>query len=233
VSSDLKRLSSSTWTPLCENPGHSDVLVTDSKPSGHTDGMSASRRRPAAAVAPDELARVEALPQLDLALVYEAHFDFVWRSARRLGVNPLYLDDVVQEVFLVVHRRLSAFEGRSTLKSWLFGITRRVVRDQRRSILRRPTEPLANEPADGAGRAADDLLVLREQALLLHELLAQLDVDRREAFVLAELEQMSGPEIAAALQINLNTAYARVRAARQAFEDALHRHTLRSSRRSP
>jgi RNA polymerase sigma-70 factor (ECF subfamily) len=166
-------------------------------------------------------------PEHNLAAVYEAHFDFVWRSARRLGVSSGYLDDVVQDVFLVVHRQLAGFEQRATLKSWLFGITRRVVRDRRRSARRRPTEALGDDLRDFAARAPDEQLVVREHAELLHALLDTLDDDKREAFVLAELEQMSGPEIAEALALNLNTVYARVRAARLAFEAALERHEAR------
>jgi RNA polymerase sigma-70 factor, ECF subfamily len=171
----------------------------------------------------------EATPlELSLAAVYEAHFDFVWRSARRLGVRPAHLDDVVQDVFLVVHRQLATYEGRATLKSWLFGITRRVVRDRRRSLQRRPSEPLAADPHDRGALGPDEQLALREQAKLLHAVLDTLDDDKREAFVLAELEQMSGPEIAEALALNLNTVYGRVRAARKAFEVALQRHEARA-----
>jgi RNA polymerase sigma-70 factor (ECF subfamily) len=205
-----------------------DELVTETGRSGHSAGMSASRPEPASAVEPDSSVPGEPLAELTLPAVYEAHFDFVWRSARRLGASPAFLDDVVQEVFLVVHRRLAEFEQRSSLKSWLFGITRRVVRDQRRSAQRRPAEVLESEPADRA-YGADQHLLLREQAELLHELLGSLDDDKREAFVLAELEQMSGPEIAEALQTNLNTVYARVRSARQEFEAALARHSARDS----
>ena len=64
--------------------------------------------------------------------VYEAYFDFVWCSARRLGVPDPNLDDAVQEVFVIVHRRLAEFEGRSSIKTWLFGIVRNVSREARR-----------------------------------------------------------------------------------------------------
>src|SRR4051794_16597314 len=69
--------------------------------------------------------------------VYEEHFSFVWRAARRLGAPAAAVDDVVQEVFLVVHRRLPEFAGRSSLKTWLFAIVLRVVRDHRRSLRRK------------------------------------------------------------------------------------------------
>lgn len=160
--------------------------------------------------------------------VYQAHFGFVWRSAKRLGVREASLDDAVQEVFVVVHRRLADFEGRSSLRTWLFGITLRVVRAHRRSARHRepgsevdPDTLRATEsgPAEHAEQA--------EAVRLLHALLDELEDERREVFVMAELEQMSMPEIAVAIGINVNTAYARLRTARQEFEQALARHRAR------
>jgi RNA polymerase sigma-70 factor (ECF subfamily) len=202
-----------------------ELFVTERVTRGHTEGMRADSAWPVPAAGSAELPRA-----LTLAEVYEAHFDFVWRSARRLGIPSLHLDDVVQEVFLVVHRRLAEFEGRSSLKTWLFGITRRVVRDHRRSARRKPAEPLgAIEPAD-LGPSADARMTKDEEARVLHAMLDELDEEKREVFVLAELEQMSGPEIADALDVNLNTVYARLRAARAAFESAVLRHQARARR---
>ena len=65
--------------------------------------------------------------------VYEEHFRFVWRSLRRLGVPESDVADAVQDVFLVVHRRLGDFEGRSKVSTWLYGISLRVARDRKRS----------------------------------------------------------------------------------------------------
>jgi RNA polymerase sigma-70 factor, ECF subfamily len=201
-----------------------ELFVTERVTRGHTEGMRADSAWPVPHGA------AEPPRAFTLAEVYEAHFDFVWRSARRLGIPSLHLDDVVQEVFLVVHRRLAEFEGRSSLKTWLFGITRRVVRDHRRSARRKPAEPLgAIEPADVAS-AADARMTKDEEARLLHALLDELDEEKREVFVLAELEQMSGPEIADALDVNVNTVYARLRAARVAFESAVVRHQARARR---
>jgi RNA polymerase sigma-70 factor (ECF subfamily) len=146
-------------------------------------------------------------------------------------VHAPQLEDVVQEVFIVAHRRLAEFEGRASLKTWLFGITRRVVRDHFRSARRKPLELLGQlEPADVDAADAETQVAAQQGTRLLHALLAQLDQDKREVFVLAELEQMSAPEIALALEQNLNTVYARLRAARQAFEQALGRHLLRQRR---
>jgi RNA polymerase sigma-70 factor, ECF subfamily len=212
-----------------------ELFVTERALAGHSEGMRVDSARPNADLhegGPGRRQSPATVPcALTLAEVYEAQFDFVWRSARRLGVTSLHVDDVVQEVFLVVHRRLHEFEGRSSLRTWLFGIARRVVRDHARSARRKPTEPYgAIEPATAACDAADAQLTQLEDARLLHALLDELDADKREVFVLAELEQMSGPEIAAALDENLNTVYARLRAARSAFERAVTRHQVRARR---
>lgn len=201
---------------------------------GHSVSMRSTTALPALGAEPAAGAASEATPcPLDVVEVYERHFDFVWRTARRLGVESAQVDDVVQEVFMVVHRRAGEFEGRATLKTWLFGITRRVVANHFRTARRKPAEPYGqNEPHDSHGQNAESSLAAAEGNRVLHALLDELDADKREVFVLAELEEMTGPELAQALGLNLNTAYARLRAARAAFEQALVRHRARA-RRAP
>jgi RNA polymerase sigma-70 factor (ECF subfamily) len=155
--------------------------------------------------------------------VYDEYFAFVWRSARRLGVQEASLDDVVQDVFVTVYRRLPDFEGRSQLKTWIFGILRHTISDLRRGQRRKPTSALEQEPVDAREPSPQDAAVRAEGVKLLHEALASMPDDQREVFVLAELEQLSSPEIAAALDVNLNTVYSRLRSARQEFEAALKR----------
>jgi RNA polymerase sigma-70 factor, ECF subfamily len=159
------------------------------------------------------------------ARIYDEHFAFVWRSLRRLGVPDAHLDDAAQEVFLVVHRRLSEFAGRSSLKTWLFGIALRVASAVRRRAIRKPTEPLEDDVLD---ERVERLSEAAHAAKLVQRLLNDLDADRRAVFVLAELEQMTAPEIARALDVNLNTVYSRLRLARRDFEAAIVRHRLRS-----
>ncbi|WP_437785586.1 RNA polymerase sigma factor [Sorangium sp. So ce1097] len=184
----------------------------------------------AAACAPDPARppRFEAL--------YDEHFAFVWRSLRRLGVADAAVDDAVQDVFLVVHRRLAEFEGRSSLKTWLFGIVLRVARAHRRAALRRrPSELAAAASADPeavAGPEADQPDARTEQAeavRILYDLLDELDEEKREVIVLAELEQMTAPAIAEIAGINVNTVYSRLRAARHDFEQAVLRHRARAT----
>ena len=161
--------------------------------------------------------------------VYEQNLKFVWRAARRLGIDSGDTDDVVQEVFVVAHRKLPEFEGRAQVKTWLLKILVRVVRHYFRTQQRKP----GHRPA----RSLDDLDVLRDHqdrgpveaaerkdaVRVLDNLLARMDCDKREVFVLAEIEELSSVEIAEVLATNINTIYSRLRAARQEFEQALRR----------
>jgi RNA polymerase sigma-70 factor (ECF subfamily) len=178
-----------------------------------------------------ESAPAQSAVPLTIEAVYEAHFDFVWRSARRLGASEAHVDDIVQEVFLVVQRRLADFEGRSELKTWLFGITRRVVRGYMRRHARPAGVAEVSELPDTVASSAESQLAALEGSRLLQALLEELDADKREVFVLCELEEMSGPQIAAALDLSLSNVYARIRVARQAFDAALKRHRARQARR--
>jgi RNA polymerase sigma-70 factor, ECF subfamily len=163
--------------------------------------------------------------------VYEAHVDFVWRSARSLGVREANIDDVVQEVFVVVQRRLAEFEGRSDIKTWLFGITRRVVRAHIRQLVRsRAQTETSADLVDPNAPCAESQLATLEGARLLYALLEELDPDLREVFVLSELEEMSGPAIAEALELELSNVYARVRRARLAFDATLRRYRAKQAR---
>lgn len=160
--------------------------------------------------------------------VYRDHFAFVWRSARRLGVREASLDDVVQEVFVVVHRRLASFEGRSSMKTWLFGIVLRVVRDHKRSARNRRTATEVDPDALQASEAGPSERAEQAEAVrILHAILDEMADELREVFVMAELEQLTVPEAAEALGLNVNTAYARLRTARQAFEQAVARRRAR------
>jgi RNA polymerase sigma-70 factor, ECF subfamily len=160
---------------------------------------------------------------LEFDAVYDQHADFVWRSLRRLGVLEPSLDDALQDVFLVVHRRLHEFEPRSPLKAWLFAIVCRVARDHRRLIRRKGgLDELPAGLPDRAPGPAEQLEKL-EALRLVDAVLEELDDDKREVFILVEIEELSAPEIAEALDLNLNTVYSRLRAARREFERALAR----------
>jgi len=156
--------------------------------------------------------------------VYEEHFAFVWRNVMNRGVPASGVDDVVQEVFVVVHRKLAGFEGRSSMRTWLAGIVRRVVADHVRKRGNAPVgdEPLENESPSAARGPAEELDA-KAAARVLDELLARMPESQREVFILHEIEEMTGREIAEAVGANENTVHTRLRAARRIFEEGLAR----------
>jgi RNA polymerase sigma-70 factor (ECF subfamily) len=169
-----------------------------------------------------EMALVErpATP-LDFKRVYEENFSFVWRSLRSLGTRDEALDDAVQDVFLVVHRRLSEFEGRSSVKTWLFAIVERIAFNHRRTRHRRDTrlDPLdGREVSDGPDPF--DRATESEAARFTERFLSSLDSGKRAVFALALLEEMPVADVAEALGIPVNTVYSRIRAVRKAFQEA-------------
>ena len=177
-------------------------------------------------------ASASALPEFEA--IYDQYFRFVWTSARRLGVGTEAIDDLVQEVFIVIHAKLSTLRQPESLRSWIYGIVRRTVSSHRRSGGR--DEGIFLVPAEESSLPAREPSPLEvaeqsSQLELLSSLLAGLSDVKREVFVLAELEEMSVPEIAAALEIPLNTAYSRLRHARQEFETALARRMAADKKR--
>jgi RNA polymerase sigma-70 factor (ECF subfamily) len=174
-------------------------------------------------------------PRVTFDAVYKTTFAFVFRNAKRLGVDDGAVDDVVQEVFLVVHRRLDDYDGRAPLQAWVFGILSRVVSEYRRAW-RRKRAPIqssgdgtANLPAAAGALEPNRIAEQREAFRLCSRLLDQLDDEKREVFILSELEQMTAPEIAEAIEVNLNTVYSRIRAAKKAFAELYARETSRSA----
>lgn len=165
--------------------------------------------------------RHAALP--DFGTVYQEHFDLVWRTLRRYGVPNGAIDDAVQDAFLVVHSRLPTFEGRSSLRTWIFGIARRVARDHRPSRAELATVDVLAALPDVESSSPLAMLETLEGAHLLEKLLARLTADKREAFILVKLEQMTIVEAAQALGVNVNTITSRVRTACRELEQALAR----------
>jgi RNA polymerase sigma-70 factor (ECF subfamily) len=139
----------------------------------------------------------------------------VWRVLRRLGVSERDVEDVCQEAFLVVHRRLDEFEGRSSLRTWIYGICARVASEHRRRPHLR-LEALGEAPPDGSVPAPQHDDLERRRALeQLDRALGELDDDKRAVFVLYELEELPMSEIAETLGCPLQTAYSRLHAARR------------------
>ena len=162
---------------------------------------------------------------LSAAEVHAAHAEFVWRSLARLGVKDADLPDMLQEVFLVVHRRAHAFDGSSKLTSWLFGICLRIASGYRRRAHRRYERPLdpVQLPAADDSESPEAALQAREARARLDALLDSLPLDKRAVFVMFEIDAMSCAEIAQELGVPVGTVHSRLHAARAAFAKALAR----------
>jgi RNA polymerase sigma-70 factor (ECF subfamily) len=188
------------------------------------------------AASPVVLSRSDAAePSLlgDWSRFYDEHFDFVWRSLRRLGVPLAALDDAAQEVFVVAFRRRADFEGRSSLKTWLFGIAWNRARELSRVARRRPEEPLVDDSVLASEADQEQAAIHAEALRFVYRVLDELTPERRAVLVMAEVEEMTAPEMAEVLAIPLNTVYSRIRLARRDFEAALKRCRAREHGRRP
>jgi RNA polymerase sigma-70 factor (ECF subfamily) len=165
----------------------------------------------------------------DFEALYRETFPAVWRVLARMGVPQSDLHDAAQNVYLVAHRRRAEFKNRSSAKTWVVGIAINVATDVRRTLRRKPVDPLDEKVPDAAPNPLER--VSQSEALeLVSRLLETLPVERREIFILAEFEEFTAPEMAQALGLNLNTVYSRLRLARRDFQAALDAHDARNAR---
>lgn len=182
-----------------------------------------------AAFAPRSEARVSAAVDARLRSIRNEHFEFLWRSARRLGVSDADVDDVVQKVFIVAARKLDSITPGSE-RAFLFGTALRMAGHARRSVKRRAevsdelVEPVDRSPS------AEELMEQRRARALLDEVLEALPMDVRVVFILFELEEMTLAEVAALLDIPSGTAASRLRRGREHFQAEVTR--LKARRRT-
>lgn len=167
---------------------------------------------------------------LEFNSVYQQTFSSVWHTARRMGVRHDAMDDVVQEVYLAVHRGLENFEARGSVRAWVIGIVMRVVSNYRRVFKRKGAGYATSSAIDDVDRlfAPEDdepleCLRRREAARILREVFAQMPEHWAVLIIMVELEGCSAPEISEALGTPLNTVYSRIRAARKDFSRRLAR----------
>lgn len=155
----------------------------------------------------------EACP--DLEAVFDAHALYVGRALRCLGVRERELADAIQEVFLVVHRRLGELVEPRALRSWLYAICVRKAMTFRRRAARRREDAVAELPEQEDLHTPHDELERTRSLAVALSILDELDEDKRAVFVLYEVEQMAMPEVAEAIGCPLQTAYSRLYAARR------------------
>jgi RNA polymerase sigma-70 factor (ECF subfamily) len=155
--------------------------------------------------------------------LFEAEGSYVLHALRRLGVAERDLDDVTHDVFIQVYRRLDDYDPARPVRPWLFGFAFRLASDYRR-LARNRYERVddAIERRDERPNAEHHVAAAQDRALV-HAALEKLDLDKRAVFILHEIDEQPIPEVAAALGIPLNTAYSRLRAAREEFAVAVRR----------
>ena len=167
---------------------------------------------------------------LTFEALYRREFAFVWRSVRGFGVAAEAVDDVVQEVFVVVHRRLPSFDPtQGAVRGWIYGIARLASSRHRRTARRKDPRRLAPPPPPGPTQP-DDVLARNQAANLVQLFLDNLDERYREVFFLHDVEGLSAPEIVRLLNLKLGTVYSRLRRAREQFQKYVHRHQTRDAR---
>lgn len=163
------------------------------------------------------------MSELDLHAIVTEHAPFVWRVLRHLGVPDSQLDDLSQEVFMVLVERPNAFQGRSSMRTFLYGVCRNLSRSARRA----PREALMEElPDHGAPASQEHSLARKENEARLTEVLSELSEEQRMIFVLYEIEEVSMEEIALALNAPSRTCYSRLEAARKQVEARFRRKLL-------
>jgi RNA polymerase sigma-70 factor (ECF subfamily) len=159
----------------------------------------------------------------DRRRIYEEEFTRVWHSLRRHGVPERHLEDAAHEVFTVLYRRLPELDRSRPLGPYLSGIAARVAADLRKRASERYEVPSDQIEQADTGRSPEELLAGAERQRLVGRALEALSHDQRAVFVMHELEGHAIPDVAAALAINLNTAYSRLRLARASFTQAARR----------
>lgn len=186
-----------------------------------TDGRPAGGRSPSderldeAAPASSLLLRVE----LDFDRIYATHFHQVCRWLRAFGCPMAEVDDLAQETFLVVRRKLDTFDGQN-VAGWLYRIAQRTASDHRRRAWFRRLFSRSNDEPDSLSASKGDplqSLERRRAERVLQRALERMSPKRRAAFYLFEVEGYSGEEIAQLEQVPLNTVYTRIHHARKDF----------------
>lgn len=171
-----------------------------------------------------------------MAQIYEQNGQFLYRSLYRMGIPEADLPDVMQEVLMVIHRRLDSYDRECRLSTWLFGICLRVAATARRTRRRR------REDFMDAGAHSPELvdLVDPERVALARDAKRQLDLaldtlspEKRAVFVMFELEGVSCGEIAELLDVPKGTVFSRLSLAREAFLQALQRVSTRQEHGRP
>ncbi len=170
---------------------------------------------------------------LTLLEIHERHADLAWASLQRFGVAPRDLDDALQEVFLVVHKKLDTLQHPSAVKSWLYGICLRVASDWRKRAHRRYETLQAEVPEAIEPNDPESNLARREAEARLAATLDAMSLERRSLLVMFEVDGLECSDIAAITGVPVGTVHSRLHAARAEFTKAAARLDARCLRRMP
>lgn len=164
----------------------------------------------------------EDAPDIDVGKLFDEHAEFLLRVVGRLTGSRDRAEDVVQRVFLIAHEKRETLQDRTQLRGWLYQVAVNVTRHDRRSLARRLrlAEALAEQPQRPEPPAPEAQVASAQQAARVRTCIAKLPFEQREVFVLYELEELRGAEIAAMLEIPENTVWSRLRLARRRFKAA-------------
>lgn len=155
--------------------------------------------------------------------IFKAESSFVWNTLLRFGVGRRDLEDLVADVFMTFYKRLDDYDRSRPIRPWLFGIAYRVAL-RYHELARHHHEIMTDVPdARDETPGADEQLIAGETRDLLSQALDALPLDRRAVFVMHDVEECAMPDIAAALAIPLNTAYSRLRLAREELRSTVRR----------
>ena len=155
--------------------------------------------------------------------LFEAEFDFLFATLRRLGVAPRDLEDVTHEAFLRIHKHWHEYEPSRPVRPWLFVFACRQASDYRRLARHRREVFADTEDRQSLTPAADDVLVERDRRALVDAALGEVDLDRRAVLLLHDLQECPMAEVAQMLSIPVQTAYSRLRVGREELVKAARR----------
>lgn len=159
--------------------------------------------------------------------IFDSEYGYIRNSVVRMGIRAGDVPDVVHDVFLVVHAKLPTFDASRPLRPWLFGITFRVaVGIKRRMGYRQERLDETDEAREhpSLGPSPEQTVSDAECRTVLAAAMNLLDDDKRAVFVLHDLDGVAMPVVAESLDIPLNTAYSRLRLARETLRAKLTRH---------